>query len=205
MAGVITVPVPATDTDPALTLRRWQPRDIPALVEAHTDPAMRRWLMRHIDDEVMAREALAEQVREWEAGARFNFAVVETGDAAAALELDPIAGVVVKRMHPSVDEAEVGYWVSATARGRRIAPRAVAAALEWAYRVWADNPVARVNLIHTVGNDASCRVAEKLGFRLEERYPPHPVKFPEPAHLHVLRPGSPGSAERDRPGTRCTR
>ncbi|HEX4788228.1 MAG TPA: GNAT family N-acetyltransferase [Actinospica sp.] len=183
----VVASVPGTSTVPALTLRRWTERDVPALVAAHRDIAMRRWLTRHIDDAGQAAIAIREQREAWEAGARFTFAVVEHPDAAGTGDpglLDPIASVSVRRLDKSFDVAEVGYWVAAQARGRSVAPRAVQAALDWATELWRREPLRRFELVHTVGNDASCRVAQKLGFAMEQELPPS-VKWPEPGHLHV--------------------
>jgi RimJ/RimL family protein N-acetyltransferase len=179
--------VPATPDAPALTLRPWRERDVPALVAAHRDPAMRRWLNRHIDDEGQAALAILEQREAWEAGARFNLAIVAHTDGpggADAEELDPVGTVSIRRLDKRFDVAEVGYWVAASARGRAVAPRAAQAALDWAVELWRHEPLRRFELIHTVGNDASCRVAQKLGFALEEELAPS-VKWPEPGHLHV--------------------
>ena len=60
--------------------------------------------------------------------------------------------------------AQVGYWTIPAARGRSIAARAVDAACRWAF---ATVPLERVELCHAVENEASARVAEKAGFRLE--------------------------------------
>jgi len=169
-----------TDTAPALTLRRWLPRDIPLLVKAHADPAMQRWLLRHIDDEEQARARLADQERGWTERTRFTFAVLAADDP------DPVGSVSIRRIDKAPEAAEVGYWTVAEARGRSVAARAVEAALRWAAEEWAaDAPVSRFELIHTVGNDASCRVAGKLGFELAQELPAYPPKFPEPGHLHV--------------------
>jgi RimJ/RimL family protein N-acetyltransferase len=60
--------------------------------------------------------------------------------------------------------AEAGYWVLPDARGRQVAVRALTVAGAWMFdtiglhRIW---------LIHSVANPASCRVAERAGFRLE--------------------------------------
>ena len=61
MTSPVTLTVEPTATAPALTRRPWQDSDIPALVAAHRDEAMRRWLMNSIDDEDQARAALARQ------------------------------------------------------------------------------------------------------------------------------------------------
>lgn len=149
---------------------------------------MQRWLLHHIEDEDEARERIAEHQREWEAGARLNLAIVESADAARAENIDPIGSVSLRRMEPGAETAEVGFWVSARIRGLAVAPRAVEALLRWALEEeWAENPPSTINLIHTEGNDASCRVAEKLGFEFKELLPPHPLKYPLAAHLHVRR------------------
>ena len=181
------IQIPATNTAPALTLRPWQSRDIPALLRAHADPEMRRWLMRHINDEQQAQTALADQARDWAAHTRYTFAVLTHASATAdaADDRDPIASVSIRRTEKLPEAAEVGYWTAAEARGQSVATRAVEATIQWAAKQWADDPVSRFTLIHTLGNNASCRVAIKLGFELAEELDAHPPKFPEPGHLHV--------------------
>jgi RimJ/RimL family protein N-acetyltransferase len=180
--------VPATTGAPALALRPWLPRDAPAMVAAHTDPSMRRWLLRHIDDEAEALQAIEQHRDSWEDGVRYTFAVVPR--SAAGDEdvdaTDPIGSVTVRRLDPRAEVAEVGYWVAPAARGHGVAARATAVALEWVARLWQlqECPARRFELIHTLGNDASCRAAERLGFAYERHLPPS-VKYPEPGHLHV--------------------
>jgi len=176
---------PATATAPPLALRRWLARDMPTLVAAHADPQMRRWLLHHIDDEDQARTWLEQQELAWAEGTRHSLAIVEVTTTAGVDELDPVGSVSIRRLAKRLEAAEVGYWVDPQARGRSVATRAVEAALGWATAYWHEDPVKRFELIHSVGNDASCRVALKLGFELEEELPAHPLKFPEPGHLHV--------------------
>ncbi|HET9173586.1 MAG TPA: GNAT family N-acetyltransferase [Actinospica sp.] len=183
----MTIQVPGTDAAPALTLRPWLPRDIPALVKAHADPEMRRWLLRHIEDEEQARAAIEAQEQEWTDRTRFVLAVTEAIEDAP--DQDPIGSVSIRRIHKTPHAAEVGYWTAPEARGRSVAARAVEAALTWAAAEWSTEaaPVTRFELIHTVGNHASCRVAGKLGFALAQQLPAFPPKFPNPGHLHVRR------------------
>ena len=151
----------------------------------------------YIADEGQALAALADQQRDWDAGTRFTFAVLRDVNADADAGVDnkgvdnegraggePIGSVSIRRLDKRFDVAEVGYWVAAPARGRSVAPRAMQAALDWAVELWRREPLRRFELIHTIGNDASCRVAQKLGFALEEELAPS-VKWPEPGHLHV--------------------
>jgi RimJ/RimL family protein N-acetyltransferase len=79
----------------------------------------------------------------------------------------------------------VGYWVAAPARGRGIAPRALNAACEWVFRLPRPRPLERLELIHAVGNVASCRVAGKAGFTLSAVLPPLLPDFPDDGHLHI--------------------
>ena len=61
-------------------------------------------------------------------------------------------------------DCQVGYWVAAPARGRGIAGSALAAAARFAFGALELN---RVELFHAVGNEASCRAAQRAGFVLE--------------------------------------
>jgi RimJ/RimL family protein N-acetyltransferase len=67
--------------------------------------------------------------------------------------------------------AEIGYWVAAPARGRGVAPRAVALLRDWAAR---ELGIHRVVLSIHVDNAASRRAAVKAGFADtgERREPP---------------------------------
>jgi len=186
------IQIAAAGPTPALTLRPWTADDIPALIRAHADPVMRRWLSTQIDDDEQALAVLVGRKADWEAGTRFTFAVVASEDGEGNGE--PIGSISIRRARES-KTAEVGYWTAAEARGKSVAPRAVEGALAWAETVWSDDPVERINLIHSLGNDASCRVAIKLGFALAEELPPFPPKFPEPGHLHVRRVGGVADAD----------
>ena len=59
--------------------------------------------------------------------------------------------------------AEVAYWVLPAARGRGVAPRAVAVLTDWAFALG----LHRLELRHATANEASCRVAERSGYPLE--------------------------------------
>ena len=48
-------------------------------------------------------------------------------------------------------------------------------------------PLERLELIHSVGNHASCRVAEKAGFAFSAVLPPLLPDFPDDGHLHIRR------------------
>jgi RimJ/RimL family protein N-acetyltransferase len=79
----------------------------------------------------------------------------------------------------------VGYWTAAEARGRGIASRCVETATEWLFGGQDIMPADEVELLHTVGNEGSCRVAQKCGYVLESVIPPLPPRFPEEGHRHL--------------------
>jgi hypothetical protein len=102
--------------DPGLILRPWRDEDLPSLLAAHRDPAMKRWLASRIEDPEQGRAWLAAQEAGWADGTRCSFAVVEAGNPS------PIGHVVAKRLRPGAASAEIGYWVSVEARGGGLHP-----------------------------------------------------------------------------------
>lgn len=151
--------------------------DADALVEAYADPLLRRWTRMPVTSPADAHRWLAAQHDGWTTGERFSFAVLD--DAGNLL-----GNVALKRPDPTGERAEVGYWTAAVARGRGVAPAAVRALTSWAFDRFAAEGLHRLELLHQVDNVASCRVAQKAGFRWEATLPPHPP-FPREGHLHV--------------------
>ncbi|GAA3487211.1 GNAT family N-acetyltransferase [Streptomyces cremeus] len=168
--------VAPTPSAPALTLRPWRDEDAPGLVAAHRDPLLTRWLAHHLADEAQALRWIGEQTEGRAAGARFSFAMVEEGCT--------VGHITVKRAK-AAGSAEVGYWTAGSARGRGIAPRALDVLSRWALGPECPLPVTRLELLHAVGNEGSCRVALKCGYALEAVLPPLPPSHPGKGHLHV--------------------
>ena len=111
----------------------------------------------------------------------------------------PIAQAVVKPVTDTgIPAAEVGYWVSAAARGRGIAPRALEAVSRWALGPQSPLPLERLDLIHALGNRASCRVADKCTHASNSVLPPQPPTFPTESHLHVRTSSTSGRGARFR-------
>lgn len=170
--------VPPSASTPGLLLRPWTEQDIPAIVAAHRDPAIRRWLRRPVTTAEDASWIL--QAADGLARNRFSFAVLAVGPDTDG---DLAGGVSIRWPDSGAQSAEVGYWVAAPWRGQGIAPRALNAACEWALGL--PRPLRRLELIHAAGNSASCRVADKAGFALSAVLPPSLPDFPDEGHLHV--------------------
>jgi RimJ/RimL family protein N-acetyltransferase len=178
MASPMTLTVEPTATAPALTLRPWQDSDIPAIVAAYRDEAMRRWLVNCINDEDEARAALARQRVSWADGTRLSWAV--------ELESTVLGHFVIKAASPPETLATgVGYWTVVGARGQGIASRCVQTATEWLFGGQDIMPADEIELLHMVGNEGSCRVAQKCGYVLESVLAPMPPKFPDEGHRHL--------------------
>ncbi|MFI2642233.1 GNAT family N-acetyltransferase [Streptomyces sp. NPDC018610] len=176
----------ATATAPALLLRRWGPADAAELARLHRDEALRRHLLHTVADEAGAARWIQEQGRHWEAGDRFAFAVVECPDTAGREGQERLAGhAVVKGVTPGAATAEVGYWTAAHARGRGVAPRALEALTDWAFTAFAGQGLTRLELLHSIDNTASCRVAHKCAYDLTATLPAAPPRHPLDGHLHL--------------------
>ncbi|MEU4425916.1 GNAT family N-acetyltransferase [Actinoplanes sp. NPDC024001] len=148
------LPQPVLSHD-GLLLRPWQERDVAAVVAGYADPAIQRWHCRSMD-EAEAREWIARWPGRWNAETGAGWAVTADGSVAGQISL--------RRIDLEEGLAEVSYWVLPSARGRRIAPRALAALAEWSFGTL---KLYRLELSHSMLNTASCRVAEVAGFPAE--------------------------------------
>lgn len=186
--GPVTIMLraPASPAAPELVLRPWRAEDTDALVDVYRDPVLRRWTTVPVTSHAEARRWLASVREGWDSGHRYTFAVLEPLPDGDRL----VANVVVKKLAPGREHAEVGYWTAAAARGRGIAPRALDAVTRWAFDRFAAAGLTRLDLLHQVDNPASCRVAEKTGYRFQEVLPARPP-FPRDGHRHARWPWPP--------------
>ncbi|MFB6888252.1 GNAT family N-acetyltransferase [Kitasatospora sp. NPDC056327] len=167
-----------------LLLRPFRAQDAPALVEIYRDPALRRFTRTPVTDLDGAARWLAVQDRGRADGTRYSFAVLEGGLL--------VANVVLKLGGPGAPGAEVGYWTAAAARGRGVAPRALAALTDWAAEAFCAAGPVRLDLFHEGDNEASCRVAEKAGYPFEALVPRLPPQYPLDGHWHSRPAGGGG-------------
>lgn len=139
-------------SDGVVALRAWTATDAPAIVECiDGDEEISRWLDQ-IPQPYTRADALA-----------YIGGVGEQAFALTDAREGRVLGSIGLRWNDEHDVAEVGYWLRSDARGCGLATRALLLATGIAF---ADG-AARVQLRAAVGNDASRRVAEKVGFRLE--------------------------------------
>jgi RimJ/RimL family protein N-acetyltransferase len=138
-----------------LLLRPWTAADADALLTAYADPAIQRWHARTIESRQEAEDLIAHYNHGWQKETAASWAITDPA----------VLGRVAFRII-DLDEgtAEIAYWVTAAARGRGAASRAVIALTQWALD---DLGLHRLDLQHAVANTASCRVADKAGYAHE--------------------------------------
>ena len=143
----------------AWQLRPPHPREAEDALAMIADPLTRQWNdVSDVADVTTARE-WCERGADWSDGTHATFSVLDatTGRLAGNISLWQID--LEKSM-----SAWVGYRTAPWARGRGVATTALLAVTGWAFGALG---IERISLPHTVGNDPSCRVAEKAGYRLE--------------------------------------
>lgn len=156
---------PTSPPDPPLAdgvvaLRRWTDADAPAIARICSDEELVRWLAAlpspYTEDD--ARAWIAHGDAGWRGEHDHTpFGVVDAATGA-------VVGSIGVGWQEENETAEVGYWVAPEARGRGVATRATRLVARW---VLGDLGFERLQLQADPLNVASCRVAERAGFRLE--------------------------------------
>lgn len=148
---------PTLSTEHGRQLRPWAAQDVPALVEAYADPAIRFWHHRTMTGD----EATA-----WIQGTAQRW-TSETDAEWAVLAGDELVGrVALRGVDLAIGQSQVSYWTCPRSRGQGIAADAVRCIARWALRTvgfW------RLEIRHSVENVASCRVAQRADFVEEAR------------------------------------
>ncbi len=139
----------------AVTLRRWRPDDLEAVLAAVTDSAghLSPWLSWAAGyRRESAQEFLARAAQDWADGTAYGYAITTGGALAGGIGL-------MARIGPGA--LEIGYWVHQAYARRGLATAAAAALVEQAFRL---PGVGRVEIVHDELNVASGGVPRKLGF-----------------------------------------
>jgi ribosomal-protein-alanine N-acetyltransferase len=144
--------------DDNLVLRPWEEGDAPAVVSAYADPDIQMWAIRSVD-EAEAPEWIASWGETWAAETDASWAVASRSDRSVVL-----GRVALRRISLAEGSGEATYWVLPHARRRGVASAATVVMNRWAFRGLG---LHRLDLLHSIRNEASCRVATSAGFELE--------------------------------------
>jgi RimJ/RimL family protein N-acetyltransferase len=148
-------PAPEVVESGDLVLAPFRHVDAARLAEAFADPEIARWNPGVADEAGVV--AWIERRNDWHEGVHASWGVFSrTGDL--------VGSVSLHRIDADQLDAEIGYFVVPSARGRGNATRAVQAATRYAFDRLT---LHRVHLFHAAANIASCRVAMSAGYRLE--------------------------------------
>lgn len=151
---------PSLDTAiEGLRLRPLRTGDIDRIMETARDETTKRWTTVPRPYERSHAEFFVDTVGagNWRGGVQATFAIADAEDA--------FSGAIDLRLNsPDPRVAEVGYMTSPWARGRGYMPAALRAVCEFGFD---SLDLERIEWKAHVGNDASRRVAEKVGFGIE--------------------------------------
>lgn len=133
-------------------------READDILKLADDPATRLWSpFRDVADLDGARE-FCRKWSDWSGGKAALFLVFD------ATEGRTHGLVTLHHVDPRDQSAEIGFITAPWARGHGVATTAVGSVLQWAFD---SLDLVRIELLHAVDNAPSCRVADRLGFRLE--------------------------------------
>lgn len=152
--GQPALPSPGSE----VLLRPWETDDAPVLQRAFQDPSIQQWHTHHVTSREEAQEWITTSHRSWQQEQAAQWVITRAGSG------EVLGRVALRWMDLLHGLAECAYWVLPNARGTGLAPRALATLTTWALD---EAGFHRLELAHSVGNDASCRVATKTGFVLE--------------------------------------
>jgi RimJ/RimL family protein N-acetyltransferase len=154
----VTTTIPESLTDGRITLRPWREEDADAQLAGFADPVFRLHSDWATDDRAAVVERIRSVERQRERGTAIHWAIVGVDDS------DVLGEVSLSGIDRRQGRASVGYWLTASARGRGVATRAVGLAARCAFT---DLGLARLELTCGPDNAASQAVAERSGFRRE--------------------------------------
>jgi len=170
---------PAPIKTERLVLRQSEARDRAALIDLSASPEVGTYVggSRSRDDLERAMPKVP--------GQRFGFFVVElNGTTIGMITLDRRDPKRKGHIRPEGGEPELGYMFLPQAWGHGYATEACAAALDWFANAYPGEPVV---LSTQTANEASMRVAAKLGFTEVERFEDYGAE----QWLGVWYPGTP--------------
>ncbi len=140
-----------------LTIRFPTPEDIQTIAPAFVDPEVGGEAGLPPVPAAMLVAALHDEIPRMRDSGLLCPYVIEDADGAL------LGGLALHHFDPMRDTLEIGYWLLKEARGRGIATRSVREATEHAFA----NGIIRTEAHVRVGNRASERVLERIGFERE--------------------------------------
>lgn len=142
---------------PRLLLRGYRLADAAGLLAYSRDPVAARWDPEGLADLDQALERVRRRA-DWTAGDAAGWAVADADDR------ELLGGISLHWVDAEDLSAGIGYGLLPGGRGQGLGAEAVAAVSSWAF---GSLGLQRIALRHAVGNTASCRLAQQVGYLLE--------------------------------------
>ena len=141
----------------AIHIRRYAAKDVDSIFEAimESKAELTPWA-NWCHDEYCKQETAAwvkGRPSAWRRGEEWSFAIVDSDDRF-------LGGCGIHRIDAKNGVAELGYWVRTTAARRGVATEATRQLCRWGF---CEQNLARIEMVVSVENVASGRVAEKAG------------------------------------------
>jgi RimJ/RimL family protein N-acetyltransferase len=148
---------PVDLSDDRLLLRLPTPADIDDVTKACQDPELQRWVPVPVPYERGHGAGwIADTPRSWAENRELRWVITDRADGR-------LLGAI--GLHPhDAGMREIGFWAAPWARGRGVMTDAARLVCRWGFDGLG---LARIEWWANVGNHASRRVAEKLGFQFE--------------------------------------
>ena len=135
-------------------LRAPEPQDVPDITSACQSPGFTRWTRLPLDYQREHAEAFVRRADPL----RPSWLALD----AVTGRVSGWVGLFIEAHDPGM--AEIGYWVAPWAQGKGVATESGAAVTRFAFDALG---VRRLELRHAAPHQASCAVAQRLGFPLE--------------------------------------
>lgn len=145
--------------DGHLLLRPWVEADAAQLVKAHEDASIQRWMLRWFESEAEATGWIERWQGRWRRHEGASWAVTDSSDPTYVL-----GQVAFRSLYLADGLAELSCWVAPACRRTHVGSDATAALAEWALERLG---LERLELVHSMRNEAACRTAERAGFQVE--------------------------------------
>jgi RimJ/RimL family protein N-acetyltransferase len=151
---------PVELSDDRLLLRLPVRADVDDITLACQDPELQRWIPVPVPYERVHGEQWVDDTRNsWRADLELRWVIVERAGGAMS---GPVGAIGLHARDATM--REVGFWMAPWARGRGIMTDAVRLACRWGFD---ELGLGRIEWWANVGNHASRRVAQKVGFTME--------------------------------------
>lgn len=149
---------PTLDAGDDLLLRPFEADDAAWVIDAFADPDIQRWHHLRIDTVGEAEEWIAGWAASWANETDGSWLIARRGSG------ERLGRLGLRGVDLAGGRAELSYWVVPVARGSGAATAATRAGSHW---LFGSLGLRRVEVMHSVDNPASCRVARKAGFAPE--------------------------------------